>query len=33
MESEKEKDIKVKKMIKELLRRADENCPSIDFAT
>ena len=33
MENEKDKEIKVKKMIRKLLRRADENCPPIDFET
>ena len=33
MEDEKEKEIKVKKMILKLLQRADKNFPLIDFDT
>ena len=33
MKNEKDKEIKVKKMIRKLLRRADKNCPPIDFET
>ena len=33
MENEKDKEMKVKKMIRKLLRRADKNCPPIDFET
>ena len=33
MENEKDKEIKVKKMIRKLLRRANKNFPLIDFET
>ena len=33
MENEKAKEMKVKKMIRKLIQRADQNCPPIDFDT